>query len=199
MQKIYKFCTLSKHTRDILISEKFFFADWEKMNDPLEGFFQYYKTHETDDNVKDIYDEKNNYGICCFSKNYNEILMWSHYADNHSGICIEVEVDELLCDQNVIDIVDVVYKQNIESIVTTHANAQELLSKKLNKWKYEKEVRVFCQGKNTRHKIGKITKIFLGLRCSDKDKETIKEYIGNKNIKIVKTDISFKTNRIVRS
>jgi len=199
MKKIYKFCTFNKYTRDILISEKFFFADWEKMNDPLEGFFQYYKTHETDDNVRDIYDAKNNYGICCFSKNYNEILMWSHYADNHSGICIEIEVDEVLCEENNIDIIYIKYKRNIESIVTTGVNVQELLSKKLNKWKYEKEVRVFCIGKNKRNKIGKITKVFLGCNYSDEGRKIIEEYIGNKNIKIVKTDISFKTNRIVRS
>ncbi|MDF7824875.1 DUF2971 domain-containing protein [Pontiellaceae bacterium B12227] len=28
------------------------------------------------------------HGICCFSKLWNSILMWSHYADKHTGICI---------------------------------------------------------------------------------------------------------------
>lgn len=198
MKKIYKFCTFNDFTRDILITEKFFFNDWEKMNDPLEGFFQYYKTNKTDDNVSDIYTEKNTYGISCFSKDYNEILMWSHYANGHLGICIEVEIDETLCTKNDIDIVDIKYKKDIESIVTIGADVKELLSKKLNKWKYEKEVRVFCKGKKTKHKVGKITKIFLGPKCSSEDKETIEEYIDSEKIKIVQTAISLKTNRIIK-
>lgn len=35
-------------------------------------------------------DEYNNkyHGIACFSKRWNSILMWSHYADNHKGFAI---------------------------------------------------------------------------------------------------------------
>ncbi|VBB06730.1 Hypothetical protein LUCI_1966 [Lucifera butyrica] len=28
-------------------------------------------------------------GICCFSAENRNIVMWSHYADNHKGICLE--------------------------------------------------------------------------------------------------------------
>lgn len=34
-------------------------------------------------------------GIACFSKNNSSILMWSHYADKHQGICIEYNSFEL--------------------------------------------------------------------------------------------------------
>lgn len=30
----------------------------------------------------------------CFSQTYDSILMWSHYASDHKGVCIEVELDE---------------------------------------------------------------------------------------------------------
>ncbi|MBD1384611.1 DUF2971 domain-containing protein [Mucilaginibacter rigui] len=30
-------------------------------------------------------------GICCFTTNYRNTLMWSHYAKNHSGICMVFE------------------------------------------------------------------------------------------------------------
>ena len=30
-------------------------------------------------------------GICCFSEPNDNILMWSHYADCHKGICLEFE------------------------------------------------------------------------------------------------------------
>ncbi|MBK7525892.1 MAG: DUF2971 domain-containing protein [Saprospiraceae bacterium] len=28
-------------------------------------------------------------GVCSFTTNNNNILMWSHYANNHKGICLE--------------------------------------------------------------------------------------------------------------
>ncbi len=34
------------------------------------------------------------YRICSFSKEYNNILLWAHYADGFKGICIKVEIDE---------------------------------------------------------------------------------------------------------
>lgn len=27
-------------------------------------------------------------GVCCFSETSDDILMWSHYADNHKGFCL---------------------------------------------------------------------------------------------------------------
>lgn len=29
--------------------------------------------------------------ISCFSKRYDSILMWSHYASSHEGVCIEFD------------------------------------------------------------------------------------------------------------
>ena len=29
-----------------------------------------------------------NYGVCCFSEYCDNILMWSHYAEKHKGICL---------------------------------------------------------------------------------------------------------------
>ena len=38
---------------------------------------------------------KNNIRIGCFSENSSSVLMWSHYAQNHTGICIEYDTQEL--------------------------------------------------------------------------------------------------------
>ncbi|MEI6866652.1 DUF2971 domain-containing protein [Flavicella sp.] len=32
--------------------------------------------------------------ISCFSENYKEILMWSHYADKHKGICVGYNIEK---------------------------------------------------------------------------------------------------------
>jgi hypothetical protein len=195
--KIYKFCSLNEFSRDIIITGKFFFSDWEKMNDPMEGYFQYYTHEHTQQEIEAIYTEKNKYGISCFSKEYTEILMWSHYADNHRGICIEVEIDNKLCKKENIKKQNIKYLETIQMLIKddgTSPDTIELLGKKINKWKYEKEVRMFCSGKNQTKEIGTITKIILGVRCKDND--LIQTYIDNKNIQIVETNINFDTNKI---
>jgi len=35
---------------------------------------------------------KENIGIICFSEKYNCPIMWGHYADSHTGICLVFEV-----------------------------------------------------------------------------------------------------------
>ena len=27
-------------------------------------------------------------GVVCFSESYDNIIMWSHYSDNHKGFCL---------------------------------------------------------------------------------------------------------------
>lgn len=195
---IYKFGSLNEFTRDIIITEKFFFSDWEKMNDPMEGFFQYYKSEHSKQEIDALYTEKTKYGISCFSKTYNEILMWSHYADNHNGICIEVEIDDLLCSK--IKIKDIEYKKNIQMLLRddeTTPDAIELLSKKITKWSYEKEVRAFCYNKNSLHKIGKIKSILI--KKGSQKIDLIKEYIDNKDIEIIEVELDFDSNKVVKA
>jgi hypothetical protein len=38
---------------------------------------------------------KNTLRISCFCENFSSVLMWSHYAENHTGICIEYPTKEL--------------------------------------------------------------------------------------------------------
>ena len=44
-----------------------------------------------DENLSQIL---NNSTAVCFSKNNHNYKMWSHYASNHSGICLEFEVEQ---------------------------------------------------------------------------------------------------------
>ncbi len=55
------------------------------------------------ENYKNYY--KNIQPLACLSETYNDILMWSHYADNHKGFVIEYDTDTLKtkcmnCSQN---------------------------------------------------------------------------------------------------
>ena len=41
-----------------------------------------------------IKDYRNKFLVGCFSGCYDSLLMWSHYADSHHGICIEFDISE---------------------------------------------------------------------------------------------------------
>lgn len=36
-----------------------------------------------------------NLNICCFSERINSVIMWSRYANNHRGFCVEYDFDSI--------------------------------------------------------------------------------------------------------
>src|SRR5690606_10306833 len=34
-------------------------------------------------------------GVCCFSASFSSPLLWSHYSDQHRGLCIGYDLDRL--------------------------------------------------------------------------------------------------------
>jgi hypothetical protein len=68
------------------------YSTYKAMNDPMEGFFEPNRRFLKDDNYnrasQDISYQKIQIGICCFSDTCDNELMWSHYTENYSGICI---------------------------------------------------------------------------------------------------------------
>lgn len=83
--------------------------------------------------------EKNN-GILCFSTNWWNPLMWSHYADRHKGICLGFDIDDEHQKTKVI------YLNNRPSIPEKRDQdfGRQFLLTKHEDWKYEEEVRLFC-------------------------------------------------------
>ncbi|NOZ47136.1 MAG: DUF2971 domain-containing protein [Chlorobi bacterium] len=100
---------------------------------------------------------RKNKGVCCFAKeeNLNNILMWSHYADNHKGITLGI-------DENLIEIshthdwfegkhitkpwIKQVQYTNEYRFINPFANERPSLKDvefiKSTDWEYEKEVRL---------------------------------------------------------
>jgi hypothetical protein len=197
--KVYKYRFFNDNTKSILKTEEFFFANWEDMNDPMEGFFEYYDEEHTSDIIQALKDAKNNYGICCFSKESNNILLWSHYADNHKGICIEIDIDDNICANQEITFEDLKYKSNIPNLIESSNQtdkAKWLLSRKTILWNYEKEIRAFCKGSKALHKIGTISKVFIGLRCSEEIKNELKSLCNTNNYTYQEVELDFDNNLI---
>ncbi len=151
-------------------------------------------------------EQKKEYKVSCFSKSYDEVLMWSHYANKHTGICIgfEFPIEPLPKDFIVFP---VVYKKSVQPF-DVYANTFRIILHwiitKSHHWKYEKEVRAIIKnnsnkllkdGNNYYYEIEKdwIKEIVFGCKVSDKVVEKTIKLIrksGFKNILIKKMFIN---------
>lgn len=97
------------------------------------------------------------FGICCLNHNPLNILMWSHYADNHRGILIEFKFSkkELNSDRTFQDFypIPVVYSESLPLISREDRYSENptlimqktVLTKAID-WGYEKEFRILKHG-----------------------------------------------------
>lgn len=117
---------------------------------------------------------------CSLSKTYQNGLMWSFYANEHKGVCIELEPNTSVKDWHLID---VDYVSNIAMIGKESATVDNVLSNKSSQWSYEQEV-IFIRtvdasdtSDRKRYLRAKILRIFLGIRMVPKDKRFITRLI----------------------
>lgn len=94
--------------------------------------------------MESIHDkQRENVGVCSFAGDARNILMWAHYASNHSGVCLQFQVAadisifsraltiEYSSDYPVVDYFEDIQKSFIPT-----------LFRKSNEWKYEMERRI---------------------------------------------------------
>ncbi|WP_345886716.1 DUF2971 domain-containing protein [Shewanella algae] len=146
--------------------------------------------------VADYWDNKaETVGILSLSSNPSNTLMWSHYGDNHSGICIGYNPEKLFPKSPSMDrdwLREVTYKE--ESDITRnayllyascgmwHSNDAalylffEILCTKSKNWKYEEEWRYLLPengGKIFNLNIDAISSITFGLKTSVETKSAV--------------------------
>jgi len=136
-------------------------------------------------------------GVCCFSAVNENILMWSHYADNHSGICLGFDqaIAETATLASWVD-----YQTKFSTINFWRGEGQaiaHLLFTKAHDWHYEQEIRLTktlgC-GKSA-FDIMHLTEIIFGLRTPPDEVTKVKELVRSCGY----THIAFKQVRISKS
>lgn len=89
-----------------------------------------------------IHDEIESIGVTCFSDDPRNLLMWSHYARNHTGVCFQFEVAK---DPNTfVRALSTNYTKSYPTINFFNYTPDEItniLYTKFNAWEYEKERR----------------------------------------------------------
>lgn len=198
MTKYYKYRSLGKLRRflDIILYNRLWSSTFNELNDPMEGVFAYDPSLSSK-YIHALKDQKYRTYICALSKTYQNSLMWSFYANEHKGCCIELEVNTKNNDWHKLE---VQYVPNIAVIDTSNMTVDDILSKKSSQWAYEQEVRYIRtvpELKDTRRKLSiNISRIFLGLKMSDKDRRFYHKLLSaiSPSIEVVdinKDDIDF--------
>jgi hypothetical protein len=162
-------------------------------------------TKETIDAVlkKDFENEQkkflHNNGCYCLSKINNNILMWSHYADKHKGMCLEFKTSAMPT-QIVEKMREVKYSNKQPTIcpmcVILDCKCSDPLAPlytKFKDWKYEQEVRMFHTDSNTLYGYGveALEAVYFGVKTDETDRENVCLILKgqNKNIKFYKGEM----------
>lgn len=181
----YKYRGLSnfQYTVDILVNKRLFAADFKSLNDPMEGHYTYEDGALEQWQVETIYSEKNEYRLTALSETPDNMLMWSYYAESHSGIVIGVELDDQEADLVPIDYVD-----NLAIEKNHHDVAKRILSKKYRLWQHEHEHRVFIRRQSFVHV--KLKELIFGVSTKDDSKKLLTSVAKNFNPGIIITTMT---------
>lgn len=123
--------------------------------------------------------------LCCFSKVKNEILMWSHYADNHRGICLEYDSKLIRLDRETkLFIYPIKYSSdvaigNFENDVVSAAILA--YTQKYKKWEYEEEFRAIITSDENKININPaaLKSITFGCCTPLSQKKEIRDILGD--------------------
>lgn len=132
-------------------------------------------------------------GILSLTKTNTPILLWSHYADNHKGICIGYDYDVLRADfitkynnpKKVFFESDVTYSKEYPIVIPRKGIPLEEyvvnpLCTKSKVWEYEQEFRIFILGATrelTTVPKEAIVEVTMGCKMSDKDQYEVGDYV----------------------
>lgn len=125
--------------------------------------------------IKDeLDDEFSQHGVLSLSATWSSALMWSHYADEHRGICVEYDTT----DQEHPNLGPVSYRapravkasdlarwKGSDDAAAKDRVLQTYFYAKSSEWKYEKEWRDVRDGNGVKELPFRITAIHFGLRC----------------------------------
>lgn len=148
--------------------------------------------------------------ICSFSERFDSMLMWSHYSDQHRGICIEydfsshIEVNSYLYP---VVYSDDIFEFDLFQENKTKPSNQMIISnsRKAKDWHYEKEWRLIYPAVEEQNQPGYFTvpipkAIYLGVRYnqnSDYKKFLLERLAEEFNIPLYHTSLHTTQYRII--
>lgn len=198
----YKLCSekeLDKYLENLLVKRGLDGDNSEKIQIAKERLKK--NPQEIQNTIGDLIEKR--IGILSLTENYKNLLLWAHYANKHTGFCIEIDAQllnkiilaEFIKNKELAFIFKVKY-QNKFPIINPCKQSFEQRTKlqfliKSKDWEYEQEWRILLLN-GSRQKVelpkGVIKNIYFGLRSSDENINRSKKIlkISNPGIGIFK-------------
>ncbi len=222
--RLYQFKKFSDYNLSNLLKSEITLSRPNQMNDivdslvytwlesPLFGKNALYKNH-----LKPYAESFRDYRIASFCEDNPEkghiailnTLLWSHYAEQHYGFCIEYLFDESILrhddfkNKTISRLMRIVYNSPNKSISFDASdrslNTQLGFMTKSHEWEYENEVRLIQYKANNgqvreQYELegaSKIVAIYFGYRCPESNIEIVKKLLADKDVKFYKMAIDY--------
>lgn len=208
---LYRYCSLDERLLLSLSESYLWFSNLLDFNDPYEGkmshpemysdldiwnFANYRFSHPQ--SVKPLvnasHEERvnmlneatramlNETRVCCFSEVPDNILMWSHYAKSHTGVCLKFDLT-IPCDTFDFPL-KVIYQEHYmicDIFQNVEEKIQQLIQTKSDLWSYEQEVRI-VKIHETANKIqfpnDALVGVIFGCRTDHAEKRLLMNLLG---------------------
>lgn len=199
---LYRYRPINNFFWQMLETRKMFSPKAIALNDPFEFAFHWAekaiggiplipaevaKTHEDMRQMR----------VLCFSQIRDSILMWSHYADSHKGVCLGFErnsdPDNGLGNYGVC--IPVVYRsdnslQSFRPLELDHKATSKILTTKSLAWSYEHEWRLISKPDSPEIDYpAPLREVIFGLWTTNDDQTRIKSLLGD-SVAYFKTTMS---------
>ncbi len=188
LKRVYKLLCC-KHASDDLKKCRLKVSTFADVNDPfeLDAFGVAWKgglRREYDAWRESLQAE---FGLLCFSENWHEPVLWSHYGDKHAGVCLGFDVpSKLLQKANYVEGRLRIEEAEMRGCRSSQRLKNLLFSTKSDHWKYEQEYRMIVKLRDMKaedsmffHPFNErlqLKQVFVGPRCGltlDDVKETV--------------------------
>ena len=183
--------SLQRISNVLPIDQRGFFI--EKMKATHESLVQ--TSHEGANSLLD-----NLIRVACFTENPpTKLLMWSHYADYHKGICLEYDFRN--CDDDTYAMLNpMIYQENLQNVNGDFKSFEYYYCKvlqtilfKSKEWSYEREWRLVkslsipsSDAVKCFHGLPFLKHIYIGVCADDNDALGIIQYAHSRNISVSK-------------
>jgi len=213
---IFRFRRIDKHFLQSLVNSELYFARPEQLNDPFDCRVDFRISLDnaiirasgtSQDKLKQLREIINkavnsdkikafveNIGVCSFSLEISNTLMWSHYADNHRGVCLTYGFPKSFFDETINEILGIVrvdygpdplsdwflrvFDQSMPFDGFVRSLIKKAFTVKAELWRYEQEVRIVRKSAGVQV-IDKqfLKQICFGLATPDKDITLVKKIV----------------------
>jgi hypothetical protein len=208
--------TSAEHAISNIANKRIKVAELDKLNDP----FELLAVDTRDKSLRRAFrmmksELAGTKGITCFSKSWRNPVQWSHYGDRFRGVALGFEVpDGLLVPINYVRKRMFIEIEEIKNGTFNEQTMLTILTTKFTHWRYEKEVRGFCnftkqeQINRANNQVIfqyfseqlRLKEVRLGPDASQHTEHEVQEALAafGQKVELIKTRLAFRSFSVVR-